>query len=145
MSQGAVVCEIWVRHKEGLPGGASFTRQRPDSTASRTLLGDFFFPAICLLFPWSLAYLKILEPRSPHDVGQSWARQEWELRQARLPLTPTLCLQGFGKLLSLDLTAGSVRWRGNEGMGGWSGVTCRATHLGFPFSGLSFPISKWAL
>lgn len=51
----------------------------------------FFFPAIYLLFPWSLAYLKILEPRSPHDAGQSWARQEWELRQARLPLTPTLC------------------------------------------------------
>lgn len=47
-------------------------------------LSQEIFPATCLLFPWSLTYLKVLKPRPP-DVGQSWARLGWELRQVRCP------------------------------------------------------------
>ena len=37
------------------------------------------FPATCLLFPWSLISLKVLEPRPHPDVGQGWVDQEREL------------------------------------------------------------------
>ena len=43
------------------------------------------FPATCLLFPWSLTSLKVLETRTHPDVGQGWVYQEWDLR---LPSNP---------------------------------------------------------
>lgn len=82
MSKGAVVGEIRVRPKEALPGGGFSRRQ--GRVLKLHLLSQEIFPAICLLFPWSLTYLKILKPRPP-DVGQSWACQGSELRQVRWP------------------------------------------------------------
>ena len=38
------------------------------------------FPATCLLFPWSLISLKVLEPRPHPGVGQGWVDQGRELR-----------------------------------------------------------------
>lgn len=46
------------------------------------LSGDFSSQMSCLLFSWSLTYIKI---QTPPDVGPSWACQGWELRQVRRP------------------------------------------------------------
>ena len=43
------------------------------------------FLAPCLLFPWSLTSLKVLESRPHPDVGQGWMHQEQELRLSSKP------------------------------------------------------------
>lgn len=46
------------------------------------------FPTLALLFPWSLTFLQILEPRIHSDMGQGWAYQEQGLRHLGLPSNP---------------------------------------------------------
>lgn len=48
------------------------------------------FPAPVLLFPWSLTFLKILEPRIHSGMGSGWSYQEQGLRSPGLPSNPHL-------------------------------------------------------
>lgn len=95
------------------------------------------FPTLALLFPWSLTFLQILEPRIHSDMGQGWAEA------SGTPLKPILCLWGSGKLLSL-LWSVQSGGGGKEVKGNWSSGTCWVTCVGFCLSGLSFRICKWA-
>ena len=70
-----MVGEIWVRHKEGLPGGG-FSRGLVGVMLELHSPSGESFPATSLLFSWCLTSLKILEPKLHPDVSQGWVYQD---------------------------------------------------------------------
>lgn len=54
------------------------------------------FPTLALLFPWSLTFLQILEPRIHSDMDQGWAYQEQGLRQPGFPSNPNSVCRDLG-------------------------------------------------